>query len=57
MGTAIRVVRWVAVAAVLFFLISLVTGVGTEVAVPLLGIAVLVVVGTSATDLATRRGR
>ncbi|MGN9914657.1 hypothetical protein ACTMTJ_44715 [Phytohabitans sp. LJ34] len=41
----------------LFFLISLVTDVGTKVAVPLLVITVLVVAGTSVTDLATRRRR
>lgn len=57
MGTAIRVIRWVAVGAVLFFLISLVTGVGIQVAVTLLAIAVVVVVGASVTDFATKRRR
>ncbi|MGW4208491.1 hypothetical protein ACWEIJ_10950 [Lentzea sp. NPDC004789] len=41
----------------LFFLIALITGVGIEVAVPLLVITVLVVAGTSVTDLAIRRRR
>ena len=57
MGTAIRVIRWVAVGAVLFFLISLVTGVGTQVAVTLLAIAVVMVVGAGVTDFATKRRR